>query len=345
MLPVHALLSAFLTFQTPAPAAKPPAQAETSTPDQSAGAAERAASSAERAAAAAERAAEANARMAEAIEQLAKGIARTAPPAETPPAETPPPETAAEKKAEAKAEAKKDVWDVTVGLGLIFITGNASTVTFNGLATAERKTEHWIYSVKATGVYGESRPPGVAGEEAQVSSVTALGAAMQLRGDRRFTEKVSGYILGSGETDHVKSTEFRGAGEAGLGIIWWDEKRKDGGDSFLRTDVAFRYAREMRFQYYPTRVDVPDVSLGGPRFGAAFRYSLNKDIAFLEELSVLPSLIEGSRLLVSNQTQLNVKLTQALAVSTTFLLQYDGEPAPGRLPTDTSLSVSLAVTF
>lgn len=336
MLPVHALLSAFLTFQTPAPAAKPQAPAQATTPEQSAEAAERAASSAERAAAAAERAAEANARMAEAIEQLAKGLARTVPPAETPPPETP---------AEKKAEEKKDVWDVTVGLGLIFITGNASTVTFNGLATAERKTEHWIYSVKATGVYGESRAPGVAGEEQPASTVTALGAAAQLRGDRRFTEKVSGYLLASGDTDHVKSIEFRGAGEAGIGVIWWDEKRKDGGDSFLRTDLAFRYARELRFQYYPTRTDVPDVSLGGPRFGAAFRYSLTKDVAFLEELSVLPSLIEGSRLLANSQTQLNVKLTQALAVSTTFLLQYDSQPAPGRVPTDTSLAVSVAVTF
>ena len=154
MLPVHALLSAFLTFQAPAPA-QPSAPAQATTPEQAATAAERAASSAERAAAAAERAAEANARMAEAIERLAQGIARTAPPAEQPAAEKKP-ETTAEKK----EEAKKDVWDVTVGLGLIFITGNASTVTFNGLVAAERKTEDWIYSVKASGVYGESRPPG-----------------------------------------------------------------------------------------------------------------------------------------------------------------------------------------
>jgi hypothetical protein len=337
VLPAHALLSAFLTFQTPA-AAQPSTPAQATTPEQSASAAERAASSAERAAAAAERAAEANARMAEAIERLAQGIARTAPPAEPQPAG---PQTPAEKK----EEAKKDVWDVTVGLGLIFITGNASTVTFNGLATAERKTEHWIYSVKATGVYGESRAPGVAGEEQPLSQVTALGAALQIRGDRRFTDKVSGYLLASGDTDHVKSIEFRGAGEAGLGVIWWDEKRKDGGEAFLRTDLAFRYARELRFQYYPTRTDVPDVSLGGPRFGAAFRYGINKDVSFLEELSVLPSLIEGSRLLVNSQTQLNVKLTKALAVSTTFLLQYDSDPAPGKVPTDTSLAVSLAVSF
>ncbi|KFA94559.1 DUF481 domain-containing protein [Archangium violaceum] len=336
MLPAHAFLSAFLTFQTPAPA-QPTTPAQTSSAEQSA---ERAASSAERAAAAAERAAEANARMAEAIESLARGIARTAPPAEQPPAEQKP-ETAAEKK----EEAKKDVWDVTVGLGLIFITGNASTVTFNGLLAAERKSENWIYSVKASGVYGESRPPGLEGEVETVAQVTALNAALQLRGDRRFNEKISGYLLGAADTDHVRSVEFRGAGEAGVGIIWLDEKRKDGGESFLRTDLAFRYAREMRFQYYPIRSNLPDVSIGGPRLGVAFRYGLSKDVSFLEEFSVLPSLVDDARLLINSQTQLTVRLTKALSIATTFLFQYDSVPAPGKLPTDTSLSVSAAITF
>src|SRR5688500_11929513 len=56
VLPVHALLSAVLTLQTPAPA-QPSAPAQTTTPEEAASSAERAAASAERAAAAAERAA------------------------------------------------------------------------------------------------------------------------------------------------------------------------------------------------------------------------------------------------------------------------------------------------
>ena len=71
---------------------------------------------------------------------------------------------------------------MTVGLGLIFITGNASTVTLNGVVAAERKTEHWIYSIKASGVYGESRPPTVEGELEPLSQVVALNAGLQLAG-------------------------------------------------------------------------------------------------------------------------------------------------------------------
>jgi hypothetical protein len=329
VIAAHTLVSTLLLFQTPAPAE------QASPPDQTTTSAERAAQAAERAAQAAERAAEANARMAEAIERLAQGITRTAPPAEPP---------ATEQKPAEGTDKKKDAWDVTMGLGFIFLGGNTSTLTLNGLISAERKTEKWIYSAKAVGAYGRSRPPEVEGAEVE-AQVVALNGSLQLRGDRRFTERLSGYLLVGAETDHVRSVELRGIGEAGASLIWWDSKRPDGGESSLRTDLAFRYARETRFQYYPTRMNLPDVDIGGPRFGAAFRHGLTKDIVFREELSVLPSLLEGSRLLVNNTTALSVRFTESLAIATNFLLQYDSEPAEGKVPFDTSLSVSVTVAF
>jgi hypothetical protein len=333
VISVPTLLSTVLLLQTPPTVSPAPADDKAAASEQRATAA---ADAAERAAAAAERAAAANARITEAIKQLAQEISRAAPDLAT---------TGPDGKPVAAPPPQPDVWNATVGMGLIFISGNASTVTLNGLATAERKSERWIYSAQASGSYGESRAPTLEGQEQAPNQVVALNAALQLRADHRFTPHISGYILGRGETDHVKSVEFRGSGEAGIGVIWWDVKRQDGSESFLRTDLALSYARETRFQYFPTRTNLPDVSLGGPRAGLAFRHGLTKDVAFVEELSVLPSLIEGSRLLVTNQAQLNVRLTRALAIATTFLVQYDSMPAPGKFPTDTSLSVSAAVTF
>ncbi|MET0402591.1 MAG: DUF481 domain-containing protein [Cystobacter sp.] len=323
MLPAVTLLSLVLA-QAPS---ETPAATERATA---------AAEAAERAAVAAERAAAANARIAESLQRLAEQLAGPgAVPVPTEPA--PPAEPAKSKEAEN--------WDVTMGMGLIFVTGNASTVTLNGLASAQRKTERWIYSAQASGVYGESRAPTLEGQAPAPNQVVALNAALQLRADRRFTPQLSGYVLTRGETDHVKSVEFRGSGELGVGVIWWEQKRPEGGESFLRTDLALSYARELRFQYYPSRTDLPDVSLGGPRAGLAFRHGLTQDIAIVEELSVLPSLIERSRLLITNQAQLNVRLTRTLAIATTFLVQYDSLPAAGKLNTDTSLAVSASVTF
>lgn len=330
MLPAALLLATSLHAQTPPPAQPAPPAQEGATV-----AAERAVLAAERAAQAAERASEASARMAAAAERLAAALER--PPAAT--AATP---AAEAKPADGSAKVStENTWTGTVGLGLIALTGNASTVTFNGLAAAQRKTEKWIYSARAFGVYGRARPP----DEDALAQVVALSAGLQLRGDRRLTESLSTFLLAGAETDHVKSVEVRGIGEAGIGLQWWDEKRADGGSSSLRTDLAFRFVRETRFQYYPTRVDLPDLDLGGPRLGVDFRYGLSKDILFSEEAEVVPNILGDARVLFTSRTQLISKLTEDLSLATSFLVQYDSAPAAGKQSTDTALSVSLEVAF
>ncbi|TSC25115.1 DUF481 domain-containing protein [Corallococcus sp. Z5C101001] len=351
MLPVALLLASSLQAQTP-PAPPPPPAAAARAPAAAvpppappmppaplpadAPAAERAAAAAERAALAAERSAEATARLAEAIERLAEVTAR-GPIAPSP-----------EAAAAAPAAAKPSTWDVSVGMSLISLTGNASTLTVSGLASALRKTDNWIYSVKAYGAYGRSRAPQLKGEVESASQVVALNAGVELRGDRRFTEQLSGYLLAGVDTDHVKSVEARPSGEAGASILWFDTKRDEKlgvRESVLRTDLAFRYAREMRFQYYPERMDLEDVDLGGPRFGALFRYGISKDITFQEEAEVLVSVITESRLLFSSQTQVMANLTDALALGVGFLVKSDTSPPPGKVSTDTALSFNLTVAL
>lgn len=261
--------------------------------------------------------------------------------AQTPaPTSSTPPAPAAETA--PATDKKQGEWDVTVGLGLISLTGNASTLTVSGLASAQRTTDHWIYAIKSYGSYGRSRPPEVTGEEA-VSQVVAFNAGLELRGDRRFTDVISGYLLGGAETDHVKSVESRTFGEGGLGVLWWDEKKEKGRESYLRTDAAFRYANETRFQYYPTRMNLPDVDLGGPRFGAVFRYGLAQNVTFKEDVEVLVSVIGDSRMLFNSQTQLSVGLTKQLSLGTSFLVKHDSAPPPGKVSTDTALALNFEV--
>lgn len=319
------LVATSLQAQTPAPASPPPPPpaAEATT--------ERAAAAAEKAAAAAEKAADASARMATAVEKLTEALGKAP--------------AAAEKDAEKKEEApKEDLWKGSVGLGLIALSGNASTLTFNGLASAERKSQGWIYGVKAQAVYGRSRLPATE-TEAERTEVVALGANADVRVDRRFTPVISGYVLAGALTDHVKSVEVRGTGEAGAGISWWDEKSPDGKFTSLRTDLAFRYFRETRFQYYPTRLDVEDVDLGGPRVGVSFAYGLSKDTVFTEEAEAIPNVLGESRLLVNSTSKLTVGLTDSLAVGTSFVLQYDSSPPPGKVSTDTALAANVQVSF
>lgn len=329
MLTPTLLLTTALLSQTPAaaPKAAEPAAQESAT------AAERAAAAAERAAAAAERAAEASARLAEALERLA------------PPKERAKPAEPEARPAEAPAAAPApNPWHSTVGLGFIALYGNASTLTFNGLVLVERKTEDWIFTARAFGVYGQSRPPETTEQQSE-QQVVALNAGLTLRADRRFLQNVSGYLLAGSEMDHVRSVEFRGYGEGGVGITWWDDKKEDGRVGLLRTDLAFRYMRETRFQYFPSRMDLPDVDLASPRFGLSFRYSLTKDVLFQEDVEVLPNVLGTSRVLVNNTAKLTARLTEWLSMGASFLVQHDSLPAEGKLPTDSQLSMNVEIAL
>jgi putative salt-induced outer membrane protein YdiY len=306
-----ALLLAALLAAEPDATARAAAAAE---------AAERAAQSAERAAVAAAAAAEAAARAAEKTSQgLALVQTRFTPPEPSKPA--------------VVAAAAPSPWTATVGLGFLALTGNARTVTFNSTAAAERKTAEWIATVKLAGTYGQNT---AAGKE----EVVAQSAGALARLDRRFGPTYSAYLLGGADADHVKSVELRSTGEAGAAVIWADPGEATG--AFLRTDLGFRVAHEQRHQYQPVSAGLADVTLYAPHAGAAFRYRLSKEVLFSQEADVLSGVSDG-RVLATSLTRVVTRLSSSLGLGTGFTVSHDSKPAAGKVPTDTSLAVTLEV--
>jgi hypothetical protein len=301
-------------------------------------AADKAAAAAVRAAEAAEKAAEAAARSAAAVEKMA-GIAPK--PAEAAPAAA---------AAAAPAGPPAAVWTGVIGVGLISLTGNSQSLTFKASAALQRKSEEWIWGLKAGAVYGQQQIAG-----SNVSSVSALGASLQLRGDRRFNEMLSVYLIGGIDTDHIASLEERPYGEVGVSLIWFSTKEKIEGskDSFektsLRTDLGFRYGHEWRFQYYPPPVGVssslPGVDIIAPHAAAAYRYALNKDIIFTQDLDAVPNLVNEARLLLTSMSKLSSRLTSTVSLGVSFGIAYDSAPATGRKNVDTALTVGLDVAL
>ena len=303
--------------------------AEPATPSEEA--AVRAADAAEKAAVAAQTAADAALKAAEAAKTLAEKAAAAPPTA-------PAPAAAEEKKPEEKTEGS--LWTGTVTLGLISTTGNATSLSFNGAASAERKSESWILALKAGGSYGQAKSTG----ETEFKTV-ALAASFQARAAFRFTARYSAYLLGGIDTDHIASIEARPYGEAGLGILWIDEKEGDLSKLVLGTDIGFRYGREFRFQYYTTPLNLDDVNIVAPRFGLAFRYALSKHVIFTEDAEVLPMVVGDSRVLVTSVTKVAARIVGPLAVTVGFQVHYDSRPSADKVSTDTALSVGLEASF
>lgn len=262
-----------------------------------------------------------------ALERLAKAAEQIAADAcpQTPPGDKPAPPT-----------APPPAWTGNVGLGLIAVTGNGRQVTLSGTAAAQYRSLHWIWGGKAAAAYG--RGTGVGETDSQV---TALNALFGLQGDRRLSEMFS-VFLGTGvSTDHVKSVELRGYGEGGLGIIWIDQQVGKLQKSFLRTDFGFRYERELRFQYYLTELNLPDVTLVAPRAALAFRYAVNDAVTFTQDAEVMPNITGTGRVLVNSMTKVNARLFANVSLGVGFAVRYDSAPAAGRVPTDTALTVGL----
>jgi len=283
---------------------------------------ERAAAAAEKAAAAAQVAAEAAQKAAEAAASVAGRAAAT--PAATAPA--------------AKAETPKDQWSGTIGLGLISLTGNSKSVTFNANGAGEWKSDGWVLGIKATAVYGQTRPP-----EGGATQTVAQAAGILCRADRKFHERYSGYVLAAFETDHVKSVEIRYTGEAGASIAWVDARGPSGWKAGLRTDLGFRWAQEDRFQFYPTATSgpLPTKTLYAPRLGVAFRYQVNKDVFFTEDAEILPNVVGAGRVVVNSATKVSAHLTESLTFGASFQMNHDSRPAAGKVDTDTILGLSI----
>ncbi len=299
---VAAIALCLVLGQAPAPAAPVPAEVS----------AQRAAEAAERAAQAAQTAAEAAAKAAEAA-----------------------------MKAATPAPPEAPAWKGTVGLAIIWLTGNASTITLNANAGAERARGPWLVGVKAAAVYGQTRAPGTD----QAPQTAALAAGAQLRLDRKLGEWVAVYGAVGLETDHVKSVEYRAWGEAGASIPWVDVKEGEAQKVLLRTDLGVRYAKESRFQYFPSAAQIDDVDLLGPRFGIAFRYALSKGALFTEDLEVVPGVLGNLRVLVGSATKVSVQLTRTFTLGLAFTVAYDSLPAAGKLTTDTGLTLGLEARF
>ncbi len=296
------------------------------------------AESAARAAAAAEKAAQAAAIAAEAAVKAAEAAARIS--AVVPARLEVPPAPAA---AAAAPAAAPSVWTGTVGLGLISLTGNSRTVTFNTNAAAERKTEGWILGTKLYATYGQNRAAVAADTE-----TVAEAAGLQLRVDRRFGPRYSTYLLAAADTDHVKSVELRSTGEAGATVVWVDAGGDAGWKTTLKTDLGFRVADEHRYEYFPADPLVAPHGLAGvtlyaPRAALAFRYAMSKDVLFAEDAEILPNVVGDSRVVVNSVSKISTRLSRTLAFGVAFSVNHDSAPASDKVATDTALALTLDV--
>jgi hypothetical protein len=229
--------------------------------------------------------------------------------------------------------------------GLIYLSGNASSLSVNGGAGVQHDSQRWILSARANGSYGRSQPA----DRTLPAETVALAASGTLRADRRLGPRFTAFARGGVDMDHVASLEYRARGDLGVGYVWLDRKEQSGRQVFLRTDLGGGYAYDSRFQYYATSSapvgDLPDVQFIGARAGVSFKYALSREVALSEDADGSVNVTGAQRWLARSTTKLASHVWSAMSVGVSYALTYDSAPAPGKLRTDTALGVTLELAF
>ncbi len=228
----------------------------------------------------------------------------------------------------------------TVSLGGMLLTGNSQSASLAFGSTLTRKTPDWIYGFKASAAYGRSTDPATG-----VESTSALNGSASLRGARRLNPVLAIYVEGIVDSDHLKSIEWRPQGEVGLSLQLIDRKDGDFQTESLRVDLGGRGGYEYRFQYYPTPVNLPDVTIAAPNAGVAARYAFTRDTVIGDELTALLNIPDGPRLLLGNVVKLSTRLHSSLTFAVSYGIAEDTSPPPGKKQLDTTLTVALEMTL
>lgn len=243
-------------------------------------------------------------------------------------------------EAAAALPAKAQAWNYQLGVSFLSVTGNANALTGKLSGQAEGAFGKWGTKIAAGATYGQTTAP-----TAQESEVTALNVNASAKGQRAITDRFNAYVLAGTMMDRVASIAGQGYGEAGVGLIWFENKQDDFVKSKLTTDLGFRYTRELRAHYYPEYAKLPTVEIYSPALKGSFRYALSKTAVFTQDVEILPDVVNTKNLRGVATSTLSAQIDKGIALALGFKVRYVGDPADGAETTDTELSAGVNWAF
>ena len=176
---------------------------------------------------------------------------------------------------------------------------------------------------------------GIAVNEGQTSGVkTESDSLAYLKYDRFLTRKWYAYVNGSAEQDRFKDIDLRTTAGAGSGYQFFDTGRTnlslEGGLSHVRTDFDA----------------APHEDYAALRWALKFEQFLFKSqVQFFHQHEALLSIDDPEKLLVKSMTGLRMPLADKIRTSLQYNVDFENEPAPGRVKTDRAVLLTLGYEF
>lgn len=176
---------------------------------------------------------------------------------------------------------------------------------------------------------------GAAGNEGKTSGVKSEANWLAyLKYDRFLTPKWYAYINGSAEQDRFKDIDVRTTAGIGSGYQFIDTHHTnlslEGGVSHVRTDFDL----------------APDEDYAALRWALKFEHYLFKsEVQFFHQHEALLAVDDPEKMLVKSMTGLRMPIAKKIRTALQYNVDWENQPAPGRVRTDRAVLLTLGYEF
>lgn len=214
------------------------------------------------------------------------------------------------------------LWENSAELSFLLTSGNTDITTVGLGAASKYRPDPWTVGAKAN--YLSSRDTG---------SLKAESFFTEVRGERKITEPLSTFLLGSYLKNRFSGFDSRLGAEGGLSYLLLQQAEHS-----LTTEAGLGIYKE-------NRVDGTNPSFPTARLGANYKWKFSETSEFETGLSFLDNLQTTSDWRLSNTNSITAIMTSVLSLKASFKVDHLNVPVTGKKKTDTTTTIALVAKF
>lgn len=241
--------------------------------------------------------------------------------------------------AATKADEKsaKDATEASLSAGGLFTSGNARTIALTaGGKLRLRRTAHQL----GLGFFGNYARAGKKDEPVTDTVANLQGLA---RYDYFFADNFAFFLQGTGRHDKFQGLDFRLTVDPGVAAYLIDTKKQR---AWLESGLQLQYDMRNPESLATAAAGgvAPDqrAAFFNARFYLGYENQLYDNVSFVSGIEYIQNLHETvSRYRLNFDVGLKAKVSDKLAVATTYTMRFENQPLPGVEKADSIASVNL----
>jgi len=249
---------------------------------------------------------------------------------------------ASQVKDDERKEAK-DATEASLNAGGLFTSGNARTLALTaGGKLRLRRTEHQF----TTSFFGNYARAGKKGEATEDTVANIQGL---LRYDYFFANNFAAFLQGTGRHDRFQGLDFRLTIDPGVAAYLIETKKQrawvEGG---LQIQHDIRRADTLTPNAAPTTASATEktATFANARFFIGYENQLYDTVSLVTGVEYIQNLHESvSRYRLNLDASIKAKVSDKLAIATTYQMRFENQPLPTVEKADSIASVNLVYTL